>query len=185
MKELEKKIRKCRRCSLWKGRKNPVPGEGNPKAKIVLVGLGPGKDEDREGRPFVGAAGKLLNKLFQLAGLKREEIYITNIIKCYLPENKATKEQIKACTQFLDQQIALIRPRTIVSLGNIATSYLFRKFSLKEERMELIRGKIFEAKADFGKVKIIPMYHPAASLRNPGMRARLLKDWKGVRRKMR
>ncbi|RLI39658.1 uracil-DNA glycosylase, partial [Candidatus Bathyarchaeota archaeon] len=102
---LRKEVEGCRKCPLWRTRKNPVFGEGPPDAEIMLIGLGPGRQEDLQGRPFVGAAGKFLDQLLEVAGLRREEVYITNVMKCFLPENRATDDEIKTCTQYLDQQI--------------------------------------------------------------------------------
>jgi len=141
------------------------------------VGLGPGYHENLEGRPFVGAAGKLLDNLLVLSGLKREDVYITNIIKCYLPDNKATDEEIAKCTPYLDKQIALIQPRFIIPLGNVAASYLLRKFGQPIAPMRDMHTKIFFISTLFFQIKIIPMYHPAAALRNPGLKRVVQEDW--------
>jgi DNA polymerase len=181
MKELEEEIRNCRKCSLYKTRRNPVPGEGNINARIMLIGLGPGKEEDRQGRPFVGAAGKFLDDLLTLAGLKREEVFIGNIMKCFLPQNTATKEQIKTCTPYLDKQIDVIKPEVIITLGNVATSYILQKFGFKSQSISKVRGKVFRVSNLFVQLKIIPMYHPATALYNPRMKDILREDWKNVK----
>ncbi len=180
--ELKAEAEKCKECELWKNRKKSVFGEGPSDAKVMLIGLGPGYWENEEGKPFVGAAGKLLDKLLSLAGLKREEVYITNVVKCYLPENKVTQEQVRICTSlYLDKQIELIKPKTILTLGNIATQYIFNKFNLALAPMSQIHGRIFFVSSLFTRIKIIPMYHPAAALRNPGLKDIVEKDWKNLK----
>ena len=153
-------------------------GEGSETAEIMLVGLGPGYHENLEEKPFVGAAGKLLDELLALAGLDRKEIYLTNIIKCYLPNNQPTEEEITACTPYLDKQVDLINPKTIIPLGNIANNYLFNKFRLPLASMGNLHGKLFYASTLFSQITIIPMYHPAAALRNPSLKAIVENDWK-------
>jgi len=181
LKSIEEEIKVCRKCSLWKTRNLPVPGEGNPDAEIMLIGLGPGKEEDRQGRPFVGAAGKFLNELLALAGLKREEVFIGNVMKCFLPHNVATEEQIKACTPYLDRQIEIIKPKIIITLGNVATSYILQKFGFKPQPISKIHGKVFKVSSLFQQLKIIAMYHPATALYNPRMKEVLREDWKRVK----
>jgi len=177
---LGKQVESCRRCRLWEGRYKLVFGEGPEDAEIVLVGLGPGYNENLEGRPFIGAAGKLLNKLLALAGLKREDVYITNVVKCYLPDNKVTDEEIRACTPYLNKQIEIIKPKIIVLLGNVATNYIFNRFGLQPTSMRNLHGKIFSISTLFLQTKIIPMYHPAAALRNPGLKDVVRNDWKNL-----
>ena len=176
--KLRRRVENCRKCRLWKTRSRPVFGEGPEDAKVVLVGLGPGYHENVEGRPFVGAAGKLLDELLALSGLKRGDIYITNVIKCYLPNNKATEEEIKMCTPYLDKQVEIIKPKIIIPLGNVATRYVFDKFGLQTASMRNLHGKIFSVSTLFLQAKIIPMYHPAAALRNPGLKEVVKNDWK-------
>jgi DNA polymerase len=175
--ELKEQVENCRKCELWKGRTKPVFGEGPGDAKIMLIGLGPGYNEDKQGRPFVGAAGKLLNKLLGYAGLKREEVYIANIIKCYLPDNKATKEQITTCTPYLDKQIEISRPKIIILLGNVAVKYIFEKYQLPLAPMRDLHTKTFTISTLDFSAKVIPMYHPSAALRNPGLRDTITEDW--------
>lgn len=173
--ELKKKAEGCKKCDLWKNRRNIVFGEGPENAEIMIIGLGPGYYEDLYGKPFVGAAGKFLNKLLELANLKREEVYITNVIKCYLPDNKPTENQIEICTSnYLDEQISLLNPKVIIALGNIAVNYLFNKFKLLVKPMKNIHGSFFKASS----LLIIPMYHPASALRNPSLKTILIEDWK-------
>lgn len=180
LREIEKQIRTCSKCPLHKTRNLPVPGEGNVDTKIILIGLGPGYHENLQGRPFVGAAGKFLDELLELAGLSRKEVYITNIIKCYLPNNKPTQEEIETCTPCLDRQIEIIKPKIILTLGNVSTSYILDKFGLKTESMWQIHGKIFQVSNLLLQAKIIPMYHPASALYNPNMKETLRQDWKKI-----
>jgi len=175
---LNRQVEACRKCELWKTRSKPVFGEGHDTAKIMLVGLGPGYYENLEGRPFVGAAGRFLDELLALAGLERERVYLTNLIKCYLPNNQPTEEEITACTPYLDEQVEIINPKVIIPLGNVANRYVFNKFRLRLASMGNLHGKIFSASTLFSQVKIIPMYHPAAALRNPGLKDVVENDWR-------
>ena len=175
---LRRRVMRCRRCSLWRTRKNPVFGEGKPDAEIMLIGLGPGRQEDLQGRPFVGAAGKLLDRLLEEAGLRREEVYIANVMKCFLPENRATEDQIRACKVYLDEQIEILKPKILIGLGNVAAEYLFEKFGLRRAPMSEIHGRVFEASTLTLHARIIPMYHPASALRNPALRSTLFEDWR-------
>lgn len=184
LRSLYRRIFSCKRCSLWKTRRQPVPGEGNVRTGIMLIGLGPGKEEDRSGRPFVGRAGMFLSELLGLAGLKRSDVYITNVMKCFLPTNKASDEQIKACTPYLDKQIEIIKPKVIVTLGNVATVYIFKKFGLKAEGISKIHGRVFEVNTLFGRIKVIPMYHPATALYNPRMKETLRRDWENIKKEV-
>lgn len=177
---LRRHVENCRRCKLWERRAKPVFGEGPEDAEIVLVGLGPGYHENLEGRPFIGAAGKLLNELLALAGLKREGVYITNVVKCYLPDNKATDEEIRACAPYLNKQIGIIEPKIIVLLGNVATNYLFNRFGLQLASMRNLHGNIFSVSTLLSQTKLIPMYHPAAALRNSGLKDMVRNDWKNL-----
>lgn len=177
-KELVYEVENCRKCGLWKTRKYPVVGEGPLDAEIMLVGLGPGYHENLQGRPFVGAAGEFLNHLLELAGLDRSKIYITNVIKCYLPDNKATDEQIEACTPYLDRQIELIRPRLIIPLGSVATRYLLSKFNFPYSSMSRLHGKVYRVRSLTLTLNLAIMYHPASALYNPSMRAILENDWR-------
>ncbi|MEM4772734.1 MAG: uracil-DNA glycosylase [Nanoarchaeales archaeon] len=171
--EINEKIKICKLCDLYKIRKNAVPGEGNINSKIMLIGLGPGKDEDIQGRPFVGAAGKFLNELLNLVGIKREEVYITNVVKCIPPNNKPNEHQIFICTSnYLDKQIEVIKPRLIITLGEIATKYIFEKNGKKFVNMS-VHGKIFEFKNYF----VLPMFHPASALYNPSLKEKIINDW--------
>lgn len=181
LEELKKEVEQCKKCPLWKTRKKPVFGEGPSNAKMMLIGLGPGYHENLEGRPFVGAAGKLLDRLLESAGVERSMVYITNIVKCYLPENRVTREEVRACTPYLDRQIEIIQPKVIVTLGNVAMEYIFGKFGIKLEPISRIHGEVFKTSTLILQVTVIPMYHPAAALRNPGLRSVVEEDWMKIR----
>jgi uracil-DNA glycosylase family 4 len=176
---VREEVGSCKKCGLWKTRKNPVSGEGSPNPKVMFIGEAPGFNEDQQGEPFVGKAGEVLNELLGLIGLKREDVYITNILKCRPPGNRDPEpSEIKACTPYLDRQIALIKPKITVTLGNFATSYILEKFGLKPETIGKIHGKVFGISNLILSTKIIPMYHTAAVLRNPGLRETLVEDFR-------
>jgi uracil-DNA glycosylase len=148
----------CR--TLCPNRKNAVPGEGNSKARLMLIGEGPGATEDASGRPFVGQAGQLLNSILEAIGLKREDVFITNIVKCRPPQNrKPLPDEIASCMPYLHRQIALIRPKVIVALGGTAGEALL---GVRKSLGEL-RSRVHS----YGGIPLIVTYHPAALLRNP------------------
>ncbi len=181
MKQIKEEVINCQKCSLYQTRTYPVIGQGNHQAEIILIGEAPGFNEDKAGRPFCGQAGKILDELLGSIEIKREEIYICNILKCRPPNNRnPEKEEIKACTPYLERQIAIIKPKIIGSLGNYATAYLLEKFDLSDkiQGISKIHGQVFETKADFGPIKIIPFYHPAVVVYNENMREILKKDFK-------
>jgi uracil-DNA glycosylase family 4 len=166
----------CRRCKLWQGRSNLVFGEGSQKARLVFVGEGPGHEEDLEGRPFVGEAGKMLTRIIEKAmGIKREDVYICNVVKCRPPNNRdPERDEINACIPFLKEQIRVIRPEVICTLGRIACNELLGR-DLKITRD---RGKWHS----YMDIPVMPTYHPAFILRNPA-RERQLKGqvWEDVK----
>ncbi len=182
LEDVEKRIASCRKCDLWKLRTNPVPGAGNPKADLMFVGEAPGYWEDQKGLPFVGRAGKLLDELLESIGLRRDEVYITNIVKCRPPGNRdPTDAEIKACSPYLDAQIDIIRPKVIAPLGRHSMRYILMKFGFKPEPISRIHGKIFEARTLMGRIRIVPLYHPAAALYNPGLRETLFEDFRKLK----
>ncbi|QGR18662.1 uracil-DNA glycosylase [Stygiolobus azoricus] len=184
LQEIAEQVRNCRKCDLWKTRKNAVPGEGNPHAEIMFVGEAPGENEDIEGKPFVGAAGKLLTKLItEVLGLKREDVFITNIVKCRPPQNRdPTEEEIIACSPYLRLQIDIIKPKLIVTLGRHSTSYLFSLIGKSFSSITRVRGKEFEWKKDDNTIiKVFPTYHPAAALYNPNLRKTLEDDFRKIK----
>ncbi len=180
--DVAKEIEVCRKCPLHRTRINPVPGEGNENARIMFIGEAPGGNEDLMGRPFVGRAGKLLDLLLETIGLKREDVFITNVVKCRPPGNRdPTKEEIEACHYYLDKQISIIRPKVICTLGRFSMDYILNKFNIPHASITESHGKVFEVKNLSGKFFIIPMYHPAAALYNPNLRGVLEEDFKTLK----
>ena len=191
MKDIEIELRKirdevinCKKCSLYRERINggfyPVIGEGNHQAKIMFVGEAPGLQEAKTGRPFCGAAGRILDELLDSVSIKRENVYITNILKDRPPKNRdPQKEEIKVCVSYLERQIELIKPVVICSLGRYAMEFLMGKFGLGGviEPISKIHGKVFEVKILSQNIKIIPFYHPAVATYNPNMKEVLQKDF--------
>lgn len=168
LKTIEGEVKACRKCDLWKSRKNPVAGEGNSDAVVMFIGEAPGYWEDVRGRPFVGAAGKLLDEMLLGIGLSRSEVYIANILKCRPPDNRDPLPfEVEACTPFLDRQIQIIEPRLIVPLGRHSTSYILSKAGLKDVGgITRLRGKVYAVDVLGLRVFVIPTYHPAAALYN-------------------
>ncbi|MBQ9068933.1 MAG: uracil-DNA glycosylase [Eggerthellaceae bacterium] len=171
LEELQAQAQQCRACPLWEGRTNLVFGVGNPHARVLIVGEAPGKNEDEQGEPFVGAAGKNLNALLELAGLVREDVYIANVLKCRPPGNRDPQPlEIEACTPFLREQTRTISPDFIVTLGNFAT-----KFILKTDRgITGLHGRLQQA----GRFKVFPVYHPAAAIYDRSKQAALEEDFR-------
>lgn len=178
--KLKKEIKACKKCPLYKSRKNPVVGEGSLNAKIMFIGEAPGASEDATGRPFCGAAGKVLDELLESAGIERSQVYIANILKCRPPGNRNPRaEEIRACTFYLERQIRIINPEVICTLGNFATSFIFKKYGLtdKLEGISKLHGKVFSAGDLFTQIKIIPLYHPAVATYNINMKEILKRDF--------
>jgi uracil-DNA glycosylase len=160
LEEVAVTIAACRKCFLCEGRKRTVPGEGNPKAQLMFVGEGPGQTEDETGRPFVGRAGELLTQIIEAIELKREDVFIANVVKCRPPQNrKPLPDEMTACWGYLERQIELIEPRALVALGATAAEAMLRvKKSLTE-----LRGRVHSYRG----IPLVVTYHPAALLRNP------------------
>ncbi len=181
IKQLEHVIVSCKKCELWKTRKNPVIGNGSLDAGVMFIGEAPGYHEDAQGIPFVGRAGKVFDELLQSIELEREEVYVCNILKCRPPDNRNPLDpEIKACTPYLDRQITAIKPKVIGTLGNFATSYVLEKFGLQAEKIGKIHGKTFHIKNLLFESRIIPLYHPAAATYNPNMKSVLMDDFKAI-----
>lgn len=171
---IAEEVRSCTLCALARGRTNAVPGEGAADVAIMFIGEGPGQQEDRQGRPFVGPAGQLLNELLQGIGLRREQVFITNIVKCRPPENREPyPDEVRACRPYLDGQIAALRPRIICPLGRPATQTLLDP----QAAIGKVHGRPF---AREGMI-YVPIYHPAAALHNPGQRPTLLEDFQKLK----
>lgn len=172
----------CRGCELWKHRRNPVPGEGNVDAAVIFVGEAPGYWEDVKARPFVGAAGKLLDELLSEIGLSRGDIYIANILKCRPPENRdPSSDEVAACTPFLNRQIQIIGPRFIVTLGRHATSYILSEAGFPVEGITKLHGRTFTTKLLGLQLVVIPTFHPAAALYNVKYKRGLEDDFQIVK----
>lgn len=174
LEQLRKEIGDCRKCGLHQGRNNLVFGEGNPETVLMLVGEGPGGKEDLEGRPFVGTAGQLLTRILDAAGIRRENIYIANVVKCRPPGNRMpAAEEVNACREYLQRQISIIDPRIIVCLGSLATRTLVNP----QARITRIRGQWSEQD---GRL-IMPTFHPAALLRDASKKRPVWEDFQQVR----
>ncbi|MCI0437603.1 MAG: uracil-DNA glycosylase [Chloroflexi bacterium] len=168
--ELVQQVNACTKCGLSKGRTKAVPGDGSRTAQIMFIGEGPGYYEDQRGLPFVGPAGQLLNELLASIGLKRSDVYITNMVKCRPPNNRdPLPGEIQACGPYLDGQLELIAPKVVVTLGR----YSFGKF-FPGESISKARGK----PRKWRNMVIYPMYHPAAALHNPKLKGDLESDFK-------
>ncbi|MEA1994490.1 MAG: type-4 uracil-DNA glycosylase [Euryarchaeota archaeon] len=178
---MDEEIKNCKRCELWKTRTNVVIGAGSLDTDILFIGEAPGYNEDKKGKPFVGKAGKILDELLESVDLAREDVYITNILKCRPPKNRDPKpKEIKACTPYLNNQIEEINPEKICTLGNFATKYILKSFDLTPESIGKIHGKSFKVRNLLGDLTILPLYHPAAATYNPNMMPTLLEDFKKV-----
>ena len=171
LEELKKICINCTLCNLSKTRTNVVFGEGNPKAKLMFIGEAPGEQEDKSGRPFVGRAGKLLTKIISnVLNLSREDVYITNIVKCRPPNNRVpTIEEAIKCKPYLLKQIDIINPKILVCLGKTAFMYLMDS----DLPITKVRGRVFELK----EKKVIPTFHPSYLLRNPSAKKDAFKDF--------
>ena len=172
-------VKTCAKCELSKTRTNAVPGAGSYTTKIMFIGEAPGFNEDQQGLPFVGRAGKILDELLESIGMARGEVFITNILKCRPPQNRnPQKGEIDACRNYLDRQVALIDPEVIAPLGSFAMTYIFEKYNLGVAKISEVRGKEFEVSTLTGKKKIIPLYHPAVATYNINRLGELKEDFK-------
>ena len=170
MKEVAQQVAVCEKCALHFSRKHAVPGEGPVNAEIMLIGEGPGFYENEQGRPFVGAAGKFLDELLAGCGLHREQVFITNVVKCRPPSNRdPLPEELAACSDYLDRQIDAINPKAIVTLGRFSMTRF-----LPDVRISDVHGQASWVK---GRL-IVPMYHPAAALHQPSLKSTLERDFK-------
>lgn len=171
--ELEEVVKQCRKCRLCETRKNVVFGVGNREADIMFIGEGPGADEDAQGEPFVGKAGNLMNMAFDMLGIKREEVYIANIVKCRPPNNRNPQDdEAENCLDYLRNQVILVKPKIIVLLGSVALKNVLGK----EYGITASRGKWLERKG----ILYMPTWHPAALLRDENKKIDFIKDLKQV-----
>ena len=177
LEEINEVVKKCNKCNLCKNRTNTVFGTGNKNANIMFIGEGPGADEDREGEPFVGKAGKLMNQAFIGIGISREDVYIANIVKCRPPNNRTPlKEESLACLDYLRNQVMIIKPKIIVLLGNTALkNILGDEFGITSTRGKWIVKK---------DIKYMPTFHPAALLRDESKKIDFWNDLKLVKEEM-
>jgi uracil-DNA glycosylase len=167
--ELAAEVSACTQCILHKSRVKAVPGEGPENASIMFIGEGPGFNENQQGRPFIGAAGHFLDELLHSIGLKRDQVYITNVVKCRPPGNRdPLPEEIEACRQYLDRQISLIKPKVIVTLGRFSMARAFPnvKISQVHGQPRKVEGVVY-----------VPMFHPAAALHQPSLRKTVEEDF--------
>lgn len=175
--QLRESILVCTLCRLSQSRTHAVPGEGSLDARLMFVGEGPGHDEDIQGRPFVGRAGQLLTKIIQAMKFEREEVYITNIVKCRPPENRTPhRDEIEACTPYLLRQLALIRPRVIVTLGKVATDF----FVPSSLGMTSLRGQFYS----YQDIRVMPTFHPSYLVRNEGNKELRKMVWEDMQKVM-
>jgi len=175
---LQKFIGDCKRCKLHLGRKNLVFGEGNPRARLVFVGEGPGRDEDIVGKPFVGEAGKLLTRIVENGmGLQRENVYICNVVKCRPPRNRdPEKDEVETCLPFLEQQIRIIGPEVICTLGRVAAQ------TLLGDEFRITRGR--GTWRSYNGIPLMPTFHPAYLLRNPAAKRAVWEDVQEIMRRL-
>jgi len=172
---LKKEVAGCSACGLAKTRTNVVFGSGNPKAGLMFVGEAPGSEEDIQGLPFVGRAGQLLTKIIEAMGLKRDDVYIANLLKCRPPDNRAPlPEEIAACRENIRRQIAIVKPKVICTLGKFASQTLLNT----ETTISQLRGNFYE----YEGIKVMPTFHPAYLLRNPHDKKLVWHDMKKIKK---
>ena len=179
--DLTKEIRGCTKCRLSKSRTNALPGEGYLNSKVMLIAQAPGEEEDKVGKMFVGPTGRVLNELFKSINISNDEIYMTNLIKCMLPDyRKPKQDEIEICTHYLDKEIELIGPDTLVPLGYYATRYIFEKYALitpeTKQAFQGLYGRLILSE----DMKILPLKHPTALLFNDSIRNEMIKDYSKI-----
>ena len=185
MEILSKSISQCTKCILSKTRTQVVVGFGAIPSQIMFIGEAPGSQEDLQGIPFVGRAGKLLDNLLTSIGMKREDVYITNILKCRPPKNRNPKtSEIHQCIPYLEQQIPIINPEIIVSMGNFATEFCCNKFTIPFHTISKIHGMKFSITHKLYTGLLMPMYHPAAAVYNPNLKETLLNDIMKIKKQL-
>ncbi len=179
--KLLRQIKSCQRCELFKTRTNVVPGDGDINSSVMFIGEAPGSNEDLKGKPFVGRAGDILNRLLTSINLTREQIYICNILKCRPPGNRnPLPKEIEACQGSLEIQLKVINPKVICTLGNFSTEYILKRFKLPLSKISAIHGKVYEVEIESGTVYIIPLFHPAVATYNVKKIDEMLIDMKSV-----
>jgi uracil-DNA glycosylase family 4 len=181
--EINREVIACTQCRLWKRRTNAVPGDGSINTRIMFIGEAPGKEEDLKGLPFVGAAGKFLDQLLNKAELPRNEVYITNVVKCRPPNNRDPKpDEIATCTElYLTRQAKIIQPKFLVMLGRHSAAYIFSKAGIEAMGITAIHGRAYRISPFGFPVVAIPMFHPAAALYNRKYKGLLEEDFGALR----
>lgn len=181
--ELNQEIVTCSRCRLYDARIKAVPGEGPVPSHLFFIGEAPGRNEDLSGRPFVGRAGAVLNELLSSIGLSRNRVFITSIVKCRPPGNRIPKkDEIEACSGYLDRQIELLSPGIIIPMGQLASGQVFLHFGMPQESIGRIHGRVFQSETTRGHRVIIPVYHPAAMTHNPPIKNAVFNDFNVIGR---
>jgi DNA polymerase len=179
---LNAQIRVCENCDLSATRRHALAGEGNIDATILFVALSPGVKEDSENEMFIGPSGKVLNRLLQSAGIERDSVYMTNLVKCLLPKNRKPKwKEIEACSTFLDEEISIIQPEIIVPLGYYATRSILKKYHLDTSNDDMSFKNINGQLLRVGEIKIFPLTHPSALLYNPSFEPGTIEKYKSLR----
>ena len=169
LEEIALLAKKCQKCRLHQNRIQAVPGSGNPSAEIVFIGEAPGANEDKNGIPFCGAAGRVLDELLQSIGIKREDVFIANMVKCRPPENRDPQpDELDACSPYLEKQLEIINPKVVITLGRFSMARF-----LPEAKISHVHGQKFA----YGELTLIPMYHPAAGLYRGEVKKLLLEDF--------
>jgi DNA polymerase len=184
LKQIKEEVINCKKCSLYKTRTLPVIGQGSHNAKIMFIGEAPGANEDKTGVPFCGRSGDFLDEMLNKAGIKREDVYICNLLKCRPPKNRdPNQKELKVCTPYLDRQIELIKPKVISSLGRYSMEFLMKKYGLEDQMglISKIHGNVFEVKTMFSEIKLVPLYHPAVAVYNANMKDVLIEDFKALK----
>lgn len=177
--ELVADVADCSGCGLCEGVKNRVNGEGDLDSRVVFVGEAPGRREDESGRPFVGSAGKLLDRLLSGAGLSRNKVFISNIVRCRPPGNRRPRRsEVEACSCHIERLLGIVAPRVVAPMGNSALEFLFERYGLGDAVIGDVHGRPFEVKAPWGGVVVFPLYHPAAAIYNRKLLGELEADMK-------
>ena len=179
MEKIKEDILACKKCPLYKERHFPVIGQGNHSAKIIFIGEAPGAREDATGVPFCGKSGEFLNELLNHIGIKREDVYITNIIKCRPPNNRDPSDsEIECCKEYVERQIEIIKPKVICSLGRYSMNFMMNKLGIEnKDKISNIHGRVFKNKYIF-----IPLYHPAVAIYNLDKSEELKKDFEVIKK---
>lgn len=186
MEALSKKINSCRKCTLGSIRTHAVVGCGSLDAEAMFIGEAPGYHEDQQGTPFVGRAGAILNRLLDHINLRKDDVYIANILKCRPPENRNPQtDEVQKCTPYLNTQIEIIQPRILIPLGNFSYQYLFSIYGLPINKISKDHGKMFYKNTIMGRLMILPMFHPAVATYNPKKIDILMKDFENLKQHLR